>query len=129
VVTRDMLVRLFGGGDVDIDGAFQQLVMADVARRADFPPIPEHLAIAIVREYLLDNGLETPDYSVRDLTASRLGVGWMVYVPVPRGETRIWRAIFYVADDGVLEQSSSAEAPSRYEAGFEKRFHERRRNQ
>jgi hypothetical protein len=129
VVTRDMLVRLFGGGDVDIDGAFQQLVMADVARRADFPPIPEHLAIAIVREYLLDNGLETPDYSVRDLTASRIGVGWMVYAPVPRGETRIWRAIFYVADDGVLEQSSSAEAPSRYEAGFEKRFHERRRNQ
>ncbi|MBG0853672.1 hypothetical protein I2W78_17910 [Streptomyces spinoverrucosus] len=127
-VTRDMVVHLFGGGDADIDGAFQQLWMADVVRRTDLPPIPEDRAIAIVREYMLANGLEGPDYSVRDLTASRLGVGWMVYVPVPRGETRIWRAIFYVADDGVLERSSSAEAPSRYEAGFEQRFHERRRS-
>ncbi|MFB7502730.1 hypothetical protein [Streptomyces broussonetiae] len=127
-VTRDMLVGLFGGGDGDVDGALQQLVLADVAGRADFPPIDEQSAIAIVREHMLDNGLETPEYSVRNLAASRLGVGWMVYVPVPRGETRIWRAIFYVADDGVLERSSSAEAPSRYEAGFEKRFHERRRN-
>ncbi|MEU9474511.1 hypothetical protein [Streptomyces sp. NPDC048191] len=127
-VTRDLVVHLFGDGDADVDGAFQQLVMADVVRRMGLPPIPEDLAIAIVREYMLVNDLEDPAYSVRDLTATRLGVGWMVHVPVPRGETMIWRAIFYVADDGVLERSSSAEAPSRYEAGFERRFHERLRN-
>ena len=126
-VRREMLVQVFGSGeDVDLDGAFQQLLLAGVVKRSDLPPIPEHVAIGIVRKHLLDNGPESPGYQVRDLTASRLSVGWMVYVPVPQGEIRISRAIFYVADDAVLEQSSSATAPSRYEAGFEQRFRERR---
>jgi hypothetical protein len=121
-----MLVEVFGG-DEDVDGAFHQLEMAGVVRRADLPPIAEDIAIGLVARYMLDNGLESSEYRVRDLTASRLSVGWMVYAPVPDGEMRIWRTIFYVADDGVLERATSAEAPSRYEAGFERRYRERRK--
>jgi hypothetical protein len=38
----------------------------------------------------------------------------MVFVPTEPGEISIGRAIFYIADDGVLEQSSSSVAPSVY---------------
>jgi hypothetical protein len=124
VVDRDMLVEVFGD-DGNNDGAFHQLEMAGVVRRTG-PPIARDVAVGIVARYMLDNGLESPGYRIRDLTASRLSVGWMVYAPVPDGELRIGRTIFYVADDGVLERATSAEAPSRREAGFERRYHERR---
>jgi hypothetical protein len=52
-------------------------------------------------------------------------LGWMVYVPVEPGEIAIGRAIFYIADDGVLERSSSSVAPSIYIAEFERRFQDR----
>jgi hypothetical protein len=125
IVERDTLSQVFGDG-ADVDGAVHQLMLAGVVAHDDLPPIPEHVAIGIVRDHILDNGLETPDYAVADLTASRLSVGWMVYVPVPPGMMMIWRAIFYVADDGVLERATSATPPSRYEADFEQRFRKRR---
>ncbi|MFI9504249.1 hypothetical protein [Nocardia sp. NPDC052566] len=88
-------------------------------------PLPAAEAIATVRDYILDRGLETPGYPVTELVASRVGIGWMVHVPAPEGQIMLGRAIFYVADDGVLERSSSSTPPSSYQVGFEERFHQR----
>lgn len=82
-------------------------------------------AIARVHEYVLDRGLDTAGYPLAKLRVARCSVGWMVYAPVPRGEIAIGRAIFYVADDGVLEHSSLSMAPSIYRDGFEKRCRRR----
>jgi hypothetical protein len=123
-VRRDMVIRVFGEGG-DIDGAFYQLMLAGVVERTDLPPIPEHVAIGIVRNYMLDNGLEAPGYRVADLTAERLSVGWVVYIPEPPGELMIGRTYFYVADDGVLEEGTSAMPPSYADAEFERRYRER----
>ncbi|MBF6332245.1 hypothetical protein [Nocardia transvalensis] len=75
-----------------------------------------------MREYLLDLGIDTTGYPLDQLVADRLEVGWMVFVPTEPGEIAIGRAIFYIADDGVIEQSSSSTPPSRYSEGFEERF-------
>lgn len=124
-VRRDMLIRVFSEGR-DIDGAFHQLQLAGVVERTDLSPIPEHVAIGIVRDYMLDNGLEASGYRVADLTAERLNVGWVVYIPEPTGELMIWRTYFYVADDGVLEEGTSAVPPAYADAEFERRYRERR---
>ncbi|SLJ82884.1 Uncharacterised protein [Mycobacteroides abscessus subsp. abscessus] len=47
----------------------------------------------------------------------------MVYAPAR--ELAVGRAVFYIADDGVLEQSSSSVAPSVFVAEFERRFQQR----
>ncbi|MFD7495163.1 hypothetical protein ACFV8T_22520 [Streptomyces sp. NPDC059832] len=60
------------------------------------------------------------------VVADRFSTGRMVYVPAPRGEMAIGRALFYVDGDGVLEQSSSSTAPSVFIAAFERRFRKRR---
>ncbi|WP_280265981.1 hypothetical protein [Nocardia wallacei] len=87
--------------------------------------IPASEAIDRVRVYVTGRGLDTTGYPLARLTAVRIDAGWMVYVPVPRGEIAIGRAIFYVADDGVLEQSSSSIAPSQYVVGFGQRYRRR----
>jgi hypothetical protein len=51
----------------------------------------------------------------------------MVYVPPAAGEMSLGRAIFYIADDGVVERSSSSIAPSIFATGFEQRFRQRQR--
>ncbi|MBF6327539.1 hypothetical protein IU452_03295 [Nocardia transvalensis] len=125
VVTRDTLVDAFGDdGGFDIDSAFYQLTMAGVTLTLP-DPMPEHEAVAQVRQYILDQNLDTSGYPLDRLRADRINCGWMVYVPTQPGEIAIGRAIFYIADDGVLEQSSSSVAPSVYIAEFEKRYQER----
>ncbi|MEV4124613.1 hypothetical protein [Nocardia sp. NPDC049707] len=125
VVTRDTLVSVFGDDGVfDIDSALYQLVMAGAATTLP-DPMPEQEAIDRVRDYVLERGLDTTGYPLDQLRADRISCGWMVYVPTAPGEISIGRAIFYIADDGVLEQSSSSIAPSRYIEEFEKRFQER----
>jgi hypothetical protein len=84
--------------------------------------MPEREAITLVRRHILRNGFDTTGYPLSQLRAERFSVGWMVYVPVRSGEISIDRAIFYVGDDGALEHSTSAVAPSAYIAGFEERF-------
>jgi hypothetical protein len=79
-----------------------------------------------VRGYIESRGLDTTGYPLDQLVADRFSCGWMVYVPVPRGEIAIGRAIFYIADDGVLEHSSSSIAPTTFVKEFEQRYHERR---
>ncbi|MFE7741443.1 hypothetical protein [Nocardia sp. NPDC057455] len=125
VVTRDTLTSVFGDdGRFDVDGAFFQLTMAGVTMTAPGPMAQEE-AIARVERFIRDSGADTANYPLEDLRADRLSVGWMVYVPVEPGEIAIGRAIYYIADDGVLERSSSSVAPSIYLTGFERRFRER----
>ncbi|MGW6423882.1 hypothetical protein ACWF82_14485 [Nocardia sp. NPDC055053] len=126
VATRGTLVELFGDeGFFDIDGALFQLFVAGVATSESSAPIPRREAIARVRKHLTDAAVDPATYPVARLHADRLPVGWMVYVPVEPGEIAIGRAIYYVADDGVLERSSSAVAPSIFIDDFERRFRER----
>lgn len=125
VVTRDTVANVFGDdGRYDIDGAAYQLSLAGLVATAP-QRISTEDAVARVRDYILDRGLDTKGYPLAALKADRFNVGWMVYVPVPRGEIAIGRAIFYVADDGVLEHSTSSIAPSIFIAGFEERFRRR----
>jgi hypothetical protein len=123
-VTREAVTDLFGEDSFDVDGAMYQFTIAGLV--ATVPgEMPSEEAIARVRQYILGTGLDTRGYPLSELTAERFSVGWMVYVPVPPGEVAIGRAIFYIADDGVLEPSSSSVAPSRFIAGFEQRFRQR----
>ncbi|WP_433713533.1 hypothetical protein ACQP2U_04465 [Nocardia sp. CA-084685] len=87
--------------------------------------ISREAAIAQVRQFVLDQNMDTTGYPLENPRADRIRVGWMVYVPTEPGEISICRAIFYVADDGVLEQSSSSVAPSVYAVEFERRFQQR----
>ncbi|MEV6273930.1 hypothetical protein [Nocardia sp. NPDC051832] len=125
VVTRDTLVSVFGDdGSRDLDSAFYQLTMAGVVSTMP-EPITEQTAIDQVRRYITERELDTTGYPLDQLRADRFSCGYMVYVPTSPGEIAIGRALFYIADDGVLEQSSSSIAPSRYIEEFEKRFQER----
>ncbi|WP_280233431.1 hypothetical protein [Nocardia cyriacigeorgica] len=126
VVTRETLGAVFDGDRFDIDGALYQLGLAGLVSTLP-EQLPEDAAIGRVRDYIVTRGLDTTGYPLSELTAHRLSTGWMVYVPVPDGEISIGRAIFYVADDGVLEQSSSSVAPGEYIEGFEQRFNDRHR--
>ncbi|MEU4344478.1 hypothetical protein AB0H00_24985 [Nocardia sp. NPDC023852] len=125
VVTQETVENLFGeDGRFDIDGAIYQLTLAGVM--ASLPEqMPEEEAIFRVRGYIESRGLDTTGYPLDQLVGDRFSCGWMVYVPVPRGEIAIGRAIFYIADDGVLEHSSSSIAPTTFVKGFEQRFQER----
>ncbi|NEW48368.1 hypothetical protein GV789_28780, partial [Nocardia cyriacigeorgica] len=38
------------------------------------------------RDYIVTRGLDTTGYPLSELTAHRINIGWMVYVPVPDGE-------------------------------------------
>ncbi|WP_433193041.1 hypothetical protein ACQP1G_30490 [Nocardia sp. CA-107356] len=121
VVTRDTMAALFTDPGDDIDGALHQLSMAGLVTTVP-EDLPQDRAIALVRAYIDGLGLDTTDYPLDELVAERLSVGWMVFVPTRPGEIAIGRAIFYIADDGVIEQSSSSVAPSIYTEEFEQRF-------
>jgi hypothetical protein len=126
VATEDTVRDAFGdSGRMDLGSALFQLRVAGVL--TDIPAaLPEELAILRVRQYIAGRGLDTTGYPLDELVADRLDCGWMVYVPVPNGELAIGRAIFYIADDGVLEPSSSSVPPPRFIAEFERRFEQRR---
>ncbi|MFE3444336.1 hypothetical protein ACFXNW_15000 [Nocardia sp. NPDC059180] len=126
VVTRETLTAVFDDDQFDIDGALYQLGLAGLVSTLP-EELPEEVAIGRVRDYIVTRGLDTTGYPLSELTAHRINVGWMVYVPVPDGEISIGRALFYIADDGVLEQSSSSIAPGEYIVGFEQRFSDRHR--
>ncbi|MFJ1454782.1 hypothetical protein [Nocardia sp. N2S4-5] len=126
LVTRAAVSEVFGEAeDVDIEGALYQFSIAGVMAREVPHTMSAEGAIDRVRTHVLDRGLDTTGYPLTELTADRVDVGWMVYVPVPRGEIAIGRAIFYVADDGVVEHSTSSVSPSVYVAGFEQRYRRR----
>ena len=121
IVTRAAVTAVFAGRRIRYRGRAHQCSIAGVTAREAPQPVSAGEAIDRVRTYILDRGLDATGYPLGDLTADRIDVGWMVYVPVPRGEIAIGRAIFYVADDGVVEHSTSSVAPSAYVVGFELR--------
>ncbi|UGT60092.1 hypothetical protein [Nocardia asteroides] len=125
VVSRGTLAALFDNPSDDLDGALYQLSLAGLV--LEIPDeLPRDRAIALVREHILGLGVDTSDYPVDQLVAERLSVGWMVFAPTGPGEIAIGRALFYIADDGVIEQSSSSVPPSRYAIGFAERFRDRK---
>ncbi|GGK98612.1 hypothetical protein [Nocardia jinanensis] len=127
VVTEAAVIDAFGGGgSTDVDSSLYQFRLAGLMAEV-VVTMPQELALTRVRQYIRGRGLDTTGYPLDELVADRLDCGWMVYVPVPRGELAIGRAIFYIADDGVLEPSSSSVPPARFSAQFEERFQQRRK--
>ncbi|WP_280257599.1 hypothetical protein [Nocardia wallacei] len=125
-VTRATLTRVFGyDDDIDIDGALFQFVAAGLAAE-EADEITEADAVALVREHILRQGYDTAGYPLSTLSAERLGAGWAVRSPVPAGEIALDRAVFYVADDGVVERSTSSVPQVEFAAEFERRFRLRR---
>ncbi|MBJ8338604.1 hypothetical protein JGU71_06885 [Antrihabitans sp. YC3-6] len=124
VVTRGTLTNVFREDEFDVDGAMYQLSIAGVV--AVLPePLSQADAITRVRTFILNSGMDTSNYPLEQLRAQRITVGWMVYVPTRPDEISIGRAIFYIADDGHIERSSSSVAPSVFAAGFEQRYQQR----
>ncbi|WP_433520595.1 hypothetical protein ACQPZ2_24520 [Nocardia pseudovaccinii] len=121
-VTRDAIVDVFGDGErTDIAGALFQFAIAGVIA-PDNGGIGATEALDLVREHIRQRGLDPTGYLLSALTADRIGVGWMVRSPVPAGEIALDRAVFYVADDGVVERSTSSVPQSVFVADFERRF-------
>lgn len=126
VVTRDALTTVFGDdGRHDIDSAQYQFSLAGLMNAMPPREMPEEQAILRVQQYIQAHGMDTSGYPLSGLVAERFSIGWMVFVPVPDGQMAIGRAIFYIDDDGMLEQSSSSTPPSRFIADFERRFRKR----
>lgn len=126
VVHRSTVERVLGGNDrIDIDAGLLQLSMAGIETE-DADPLPAADALAAVRRLVAETGADTAGYPLDRLRADRVSVGWMVYAPADPDDPGIGRAVFYVADDGVVEQASSAVAPALYQAAFRDRFHARR---
>jgi hypothetical protein len=123
-VDRDLLAEVFEDPRFDLDAAWYQLEAAGVVEVAP-QELPAEQAIGRVRDHITSRNLDTTGYPLDQLVAERFSVGWMVFVPVPRGQIAIDRAIFYVGDDGLVEHATSAVPPSQYIAGFEARYHQR----
>ncbi|MFE3188744.1 hypothetical protein ACFXHA_07015 [Nocardia sp. NPDC059240] len=122
-VTHAVLAAVFG--DIaDLDAAHYQLTLAGVARLGP-DPLPEFEALEAVRHHVRSAGVDSLAYPLDRLRGERLSVGWMVYVPTEPEEVVIDRALYYVADDGVVEQTTSSMPASVYVPGLEQRFRQR----
>ncbi|MFE3255932.1 hypothetical protein ACFXPS_12435 [Nocardia sp. NPDC059091] len=122
-VTRAVLAAVFGA-TADLDAAHYQLTLAGAARLGP-DPLPESEALEAVRHQVRTAGAESPAFPLDRLRAERLSVGWMVYLPTEPEEVVIDRALYYVADDGVVEQTTSSMPASVYLPGMEERFRQR----
>ncbi|MGW4242991.1 hypothetical protein [Nocardia sp. NPDC004722] len=122
-VTQAVLEAAFGETP-DLDAAHYQLAMAGIARIGP-EPLPEAEALDAVRHHLRTEGRDTSAYPLDELRAERLPVGWMVYLPADADEPVLDRALHYVADDGVVEATTSSMPASVYLPGLEKRFRQR----
>ncbi|WP_406235337.1 hypothetical protein [Nocardia sp. NBC_01009] len=87
-------------------------------------PIPESLALAHVRKHINSHDAGTSKASSGRLAAERFSVGWMVYTPAI-GRQRD-NEIYYVTDDGELEETSAATDPATYMKSVKQRFRQRR---
>ncbi|WP_327143723.1 hypothetical protein [Nocardia sp. NBC_01327] len=120
-VTDALLAETFGPA-ADLDEARYQLTLAGVMRTGP-GPLLEAEALAVVRNH--PDIASTQGFPLDRLRAERLSVGWLVYVPTEPGAIVLSRALFYVADDGVVESATSATPPSVYLPDFEQRFRRR----
>ncbi|MGV9663639.1 hypothetical protein ACWDUL_25865 [Nocardia niigatensis] len=122
-VTQAVLDAAFGASG-DLDAAHYQLAMAGVARIGP-EPLPEREALDAVRHHVGTEGIDTTAFPLDQLRAERLPVGWMVYLPADAEDPVIDRALYYVADDGVVEATTSSMPASVYLPGLEQRFRQR----
>ncbi|WP_245568484.1 hypothetical protein [Nocardia concava] len=122
-VTHAHLEEVFGDA-ADLDAVHYQLALAGVARLGP-EPIPASEALEIVRHHLRTESADTTAFPPDQLRADRLSVGWLVYLPVEPDEIVLDRALFYVADDGVVEATTSSMPASAYLPGLEQRFRQR----
>ncbi|MEU6558964.1 hypothetical protein [Nocardia nova] len=121
-VTRAAIVQVVGDdAEVDVDAALFQFVLADLVA-GEVAGVYEADALNLVREHILGRGYDTSGFPLATLRADRISVGWMVRSPVPDGEVALDRAVFYVADDGVVERSSTSVPLSAFVTDFERRF-------
>lgn len=121
-VTRTSIVQVVGENTgADVDAALFQFVLADLVA-GDVVGIREAEALNLVRDHIRSRGYDTTGFPLSTLQAERISVGWMVRSPVPDGEIALDRAVFYVADDGVVERSSSSVPLSAFITDFERRF-------
>lgn len=121
-VTRAAIAQVVGEDtEVDVDGALFQFVLADLVA-GDIVGIREEEALDLVRDHIRSRGYDMTGVPLSTLRAERISVGWMVRSPVPDGEIALDRAVFYVADDGVVERSSSSVPLSAFITDFEHRF-------
>ncbi|AYF79453.1 hypothetical protein D7D52_28340 [Nocardia yunnanensis] len=127
VVTYETVAAVFDPAEHDVDSALNQFTLAGLRTFVIEPPLSRIDAIEQVRRFISTRGTDTSEYPLDQLTAERIDNGWMVFVPTRPGEIMIGRAIYYIADDGVIEPSSSSVPPNVYIAGFIQRFHERAR--
>lgn len=127
IVSESHLRRLFleeVPAAFDIAEALAQFDAADVLLPC-FPPIDQFAAKDLVVRFCRSNQIGTSDYDLDNLVASRLDTGWEVFAPVADGEAAIGRAVFLVADDGVVEQTSTSVPPSQNTFVFADRFAKR----
>ncbi|PPI94432.1 hypothetical protein C5E46_22605 [Nocardia nova] len=121
-VTREAIVQAVGDEtEVDVAGALFQFALADLTAGA-VAGISEAEALKLVRDHIRERGYDTADYPPSSLRADRISVGWMVRSPVPDNDIALDRAVFYVADDGAVERSSSSVPLSVFVTDFERRF-------
>lgn len=121
-VTPEAIMQVVGDDtEADVDGALFQFLLADLVA-GDVAGIRETKALHLVREHIRGRGEDTTGYPLSTLRAERISVGWMVRSPVPDNEIALDRAVFYVADDGVVERSSSSVPLSAFITDFERRF-------
>lgn len=121
-VTRAAIVQAVGAdAGIDVDGALFQFVLADLVA-GDIVGLREKEALNLVRDHIRSRGYDTTGFPLSTLRAERISVGWMVRSPVPEGEIALDRAVFYIADDGVVERSSSSVPLSAFITDFEHRF-------
>lgn len=130
-VTRGAIERALGHHD-RIDSALFQFTVAGlvadesaaVVGRSEVFAAGE--AITLVRQHIHRQGYDTAGYPLSALRADRMDSVWVVYAPVPDGETALDRAVFFVAEDGEVERSTSSVPWSEFASGVQQRFRLRR---
>ncbi|GLE55284.1 hypothetical protein BKG69_23265 [Mycobacteroides chelonae] len=116
-----------------LDGIPESFSLAEALAQLDatgvllprIPPISKEAAIAEVRKFCRDHGVDTVGYPMDTLSAARIDGGWQVYAPIEPGSMGIGRMYFLAADDGVVEKASTSRQPGEIEFIFASRFAER----
>ncbi|MEV6430249.1 hypothetical protein [Nocardia sp. NPDC051463] len=98
---------------------------AEITPGDDIEPMSEAQAIMAVRRYLLSRNSDPSTCAPGRLVAERCSVGWIVGAAALARQRNDER-IYYIADDGELEETSSAAERSAYVTSFEQRFRQRR---
>ncbi len=126
-IRRELLAELFGeDSGFDLDGAYYQFFLGGLTA-PEIDGVTAVQAEELVRRYFSDAGLDTEAYPLDQLTTERLDAGWLVWARTAEDEAVVARTVFYVADDGLVERSSSAITPEEYVIGFTERLNARRR--